>query len=161
MKEVVKTFFVFNIVSKYFNQNLKLPWVGLDLAKKNEMLEGIIDYMTVLPYEKYRTVPLALVYSGANADAKPKSLHTCLDTAVGEDDEPAVAMLLKYGANPYQTDDRYGKQICFRASTVPIAKLFLEKIDDKEKVLSNLNCIDGLLASNIHQKLWNFGLIMA
>lgn len=155
LKEVVKTFFIFNIVSKDFNQRFKLPWSNLELAKKNEMLEGIIDYMTVLPYARYRTVPLVLIYSGADADAKPKSLRTCLAKAVGEGNESAIAMLLKHGANPYQTDDQYGKPICFCASTVAIAELFLKKID-KDELLSKSSCTGDLLGSRYSLEMMTF-----
>lgn len=157
LKEVAKTFFVFNILSKDFNQCFKLPWSHLDLAKKNKMLKKVIDYMTVLDYKKYRTVPLALVYSGADADVKPKLWSTCLASAVDEDDELAVAMLLKHNANPYQlTNSRQCERICFHASTVAIAKLFLEKIDNKSELLSNLEYIDGLLSDHYSSEIMEF-----
>ncbi len=110
-------------------------------------------------YKKYRLIPLALVYSGAGADITywtPEiASTTCLSKAVHAKDESAIAMLLAHGADPYQMSFNEAElagsvlcneyqlcyadvnlAICFRASTVTIARLFLEKIE-KEKLLNN------------------------
>ena len=127
--------------------------------KKHLIVKCFYDHEIVSRvYKKYRLIPLALVYSGAGADIiywTPEiASTTCIFKAVHAKDELAVAMLLAHGADPYQMSFNKSKlagsvfcngyqlcyadvnlPICFRASTVAIARLFLEKIE-KEKFLN-------------------------
>lgn len=157
LKEVVKTFFIFTSVSKYFNQYFKLPWSDLELAKKNKMLKKSIDHIIMLEYKKYCMVPLALVYSGADADVKPKLWHTCLVRSVDECEESVVVMLLNRHANPNQVDTR-GVPICFRATTFSIINLFLEKIDKDEVLSKSENVAWHLINSCYSSEIMTFWL---
>lgn len=144
LREVAKTFFIFNILSKDFNQHFKLPWQNLELAKKNEMLQNVLGRVKWFGYKEYRMVPLVLVYSGADVDIKSKIHDTFLCEAVCKNDETAVTMLLAHGADPYQVDNDNGKPICFYALTVVMAELFLKKFD-KDKLLNRYSGFCDLL----------------
>ncbi len=126
LNEHIKTFFRFNSVCKYFNKNLKFPWLNLELVTKNKMMQEVNllitklsckeclddDYGTVFRhgrtekisacYKRYCTIALALVCSGAGADITDCSSTTLISKSVHAKDELAVALLLNYNADPYQ-----------------------------------------------------------
>jgi len=133
LKEVAQTFFIFNILSKEFHDHFKLPWSDFKREQKNHILKEVIRCMEVgsVNYDKYCMVPLLLIYSGADVDIMPENHSTCLDAAMTEDDERAIAFLLNHNANPYQLYDNE-MPICFYATTNDILNLFLQKVDKNE-----------------------------
>jgi len=149
LHDIIKTFFACTSVCKHFNKTLTLPWAGLAQVKKNEMLQKICSHMPVFNYNIYRMLPLAWVYSGAKVDTETNYWGTSLFKAVYETDESAVAMLLNYNADPYQLSVITNKLLCFSAKTIPIAQLFLAKVD-KETLLSKFASASWQLAHSYY-----------
>lgn len=128
LKEQIKTFFTCKRVCKQINKNFVFPWIVLELATKNRMMQEINALMTKLShkqcltakrscdlyfhehpekvsfgYKKYCAIALALMYSGAGADITDEMVSTTLlSKAVHAQDELAVALLLNHHADPYQ-----------------------------------------------------------
>jgi hypothetical protein len=124
----IRTFFRFMSVCKYAHENITFPWMTLELATKNRMMQEVNALMTKsshkecftakrafhlylhehpekvsFGYNKYCAIALALVYSGAGADITDKTVSTTLlSKAVHAQDEPAVALVLNHQADPYQ-----------------------------------------------------------
>jgi len=189
----IKTFFRFKRVSRYCNENLKFPWIGINLEIKNRMMQEVNVLMMRCSlqecteaiscnvyfhdhseevssgYKKYRVIPLALVLSGAGADITDKTASTtCLSKAVHAKDELAVEFLLNHTADPYQlafdedklagimldgdyqiSYDDATVPICFYATTVPIVKLLLEKID--RQTLLNMPASNWIIGAFRHK----------
>lgn len=128
LQESIKTFFKFNRVCTYVNKNLIFPWMALELATKNRMMQEVNALMTKIShkecligvrscdlyfhqhrekvsfgYNKYCAIALALVSSGADPDIIDSTFSTTLIyKAVHAQDVLAVELLLNYHADPYQ-----------------------------------------------------------
>jgi len=147
VKRQIKAFFSFKRVNTYFNTHLKLSWSDLlTIDQKNKMLQETMWCIESFNHRQAKMIPLALVYSGADADTKFENGLSCFHNAVSKNDESAVAMLLRCGADPYQID-AYGTPICFQSRTLTMINLFLEKID-KPTLLSKSHRVSEILLYN-------------